>query len=464
MINDPNKDDQLDDNAIEPDFANEESMHDDSVGFDDDPYQDDPTSDDLDFDDMDDDFDDDVSYDQPVTGGSSVNWFNVFIFGFLAVAIIGTAIFYVPRILGGMPAQNAPQQQQQAEAMQLENGTAEDNQQLAEEAVSMGANNQMAQQGGLLNNPELLSDTANETAVQEATAEPGEEVFNDLNLNNLRAEQQSRDIMMNESPTETMAQNNTVIDQSPATTPAPQPLPVPSDTPVETMDMQMPKDDEIIFEPLSPRGPAMVENDMIMQEMEADTSQARQQPQIATSPVQNEALAQQVQSLSADVEQLSAQLQNFMDTVAERAEQIENRISQVDSGGDIMADGELRNLKSTIADLEQRIASLQAQEEHASPRPQPQRMQETDRALQSNADTSRPTPRPQAIKPTRVTRSIDWTLRGASRGEAIIADPASGATRTVTVGDTIDGLGRITAITMENNRWVVRGSNGVVRQ
>ena len=57
-----------------------------------------------------------------------------------------------------------------------------------------------------------------------------------------------------------------------------------------------------------------------------------------------------------------------------------------------------------------------------------------------------------------------WELRGASPGEAYLADTNSGNMRTIAVGDTVRGIGRVNSIAIENNQWVVRGTNGVVTQ
>lgn len=57
-----------------------------------------------------------------------------------------------------------------------------------------------------------------------------------------------------------------------------------------------------------------------------------------------------------------------------------------------------------------------------------------------------------------------WTLRAASPGLAWIAPSASSQDlRQVEVGDTLPGVGRVTAIEMQGDAWTVRGTKGIIR-
>jgi intracellular multiplication protein IcmG len=59
-------------------------------------------------------------------------------------------------------------------------------------------------------------------------------------------------------------------------------------------------------------------------------------------------------------------------------------------------------------------------------------------------------------------RSVSWELKGASPGKAVLSSKTSGDTRNVVVGDTVQGLGKITMIAREDGRWTVRGTQGQV--
>ena len=59
----------------------------------------------------------------------------------------------------------------------------------------------------------------------------------------------------------------------------------------------------------------------------------------------------------------------------------------------------------------------------------------------------------------------NWELRGAQPGQAMVSTKGGkGDIRTVFVGDTLAGVGRITAITRTPSGWVVRGTNGTLHQ
>lgn len=72
------------------------------------------------------------------------------------------------------------------------------------------------------------------------------------------------------------------------------------------------------------------------------------------------------------------------------------------------------------------------------------------------------TPKPAAAKVTA------WVLRSAQPGAAMIAPKAGGDMKSVRVGDTVSGLGRIIAIEQKHQqkqgRWVVQGTTGVIAQ
>lgn len=68
------------------------------------------------------------------------------------------------------------------------------------------------------------------------------------------------------------------------------------------------------------------------------------------------------------------------------------------------------------------------------------------------------------VKPRKAKKAIKWVLRSAQPGKATIAQVGSSDMRTVEIGQTISGLGRIRAIQIENGLWVVRGTKNSVSQ
>jgi len=75
--------------------------------------------------------------------------------------------------------------------------------------------------------------------------------------------------------------------------------------------------------------------------------------------------------------------------------------------------------------------------------------------------------KPKKIKPVSVKKpkpAPSWTLRSAQTGKAVIALKGTQDLQSVAVGDTVKGLGRITAIEQENGVWIVRTTQGSVFQ
>ncbi len=105
---------------------------------------------------------------------------------------------------------------------------------------------------------------------------------------------------------------------------------------------------------------------------------------------------------------------------------------------------------------EQEIASekVPASEKPASPASS--RTSKQDDMAKAPAKELIPEAKPAPVK------AAAWELKGASPGKAVLSSKTTGDTRNVAVGDTIQGLGKITAIARENGRWTVRGTQGTV--
>lgn len=58
-----------------------------------------------------------------------------------------------------------------------------------------------------------------------------------------------------------------------------------------------------------------------------------------------------------------------------------------------------------------------------------------------------------------------WVLRSAKPGVAWVSEKGSNEMRTISVGDTLSGIGKVTAITTDaSGRWVVNGTRGSIQQ
>lgn len=131
----------------------------------------------------------------------------------------------------------------------------------------------------------------------------------------------------------------------------------------------------------------------------------------------------------------------------------------------------LSEAESRIADLEKQLEEAKANAANNNDRP-------FERASAAEpVKVARPA-RPQATAPkTSVKRVVanddtpkpilrsNWELRSAQPGQAMVSTKTGkGDIRTVFVGDTLSGIGRITAITKTPSGWVVRGTTGTLHQ
>lgn len=80
------------------------------------------------------------------------------------------------------------------------------------------------------------------------------------------------------------------------------------------------------------------------------------------------------------------------------------------------------------------------------------------------------TPRTIVTKPVQVSqpkplqKKRSWILKSAGAGKAILSDKETGDLKTVRIGDSVPGLGRIISISMDHSSWVVKGTSGFVTE
>ncbi|MEZ5919633.1 MAG: hypothetical protein R3D66_07005 [Alphaproteobacteria bacterium] len=78
--------------------------------------------------------------------------------------------------------------------------------------------------------------------------------------------------------------------------------------------------------------------------------------------------------------------------------------------------------------------------------------------------------KPQPLPPSdtasmaSVTDGPLWVLRSAQPGKAVLSEKGSNDLKTVEVGDSLKGIGKIVAIERVDGRWIVQGMQGIVSQ
>lgn len=174
---------------------------------------------------------------------------------------------------------------------------------------------------------------------------------------------------------------------------------------------------------------------------------SQQMSSLATAP------ATQAQSAtpSPDVKALEAQLSRLESRLATLSE----KNNEIEVSAPVVRQAKAKPVKATAA-----TPSKKAESAWDKPyKPQ------TPAAGRLGADVSvvakAPAPVP-VVQPVAATAG-GWRLQGAQPGRAILGS-TSGDIREVGVGDTVPGLGRITAIGQMGGQWVVQATGGAVSQ
>jgi hypothetical protein len=117
-----------------------------------------------------------------------------------------------------------------------------------------------------------------------------------------------------------------------------------------------------------------------------------------------------------------------------------------------LTDTKIEDLLAAIKGLEQKIDTLDQTTNTARRRqtePQPSVQKKT-------ANTRKAQP--------RKVKKMEWQLRSAQTGKAVVALKGTNDFRTVEVGTHLSGIGKIKSIMLENGRWVVRGAHAKITQ
>lgn len=156
------------------------------------------------------------------------------------------------------------------------------------------------------------------------------------------------------------------------------------------------------------------------------------------------------------------------------------------SDAEVKLQAELTAAQARIADLEKQVADARAAQAEAEKRaaeadksptlaspsdvvsveddtpavtaaPAPKQIESPTEIVTRKARVSSST----VVKAEKITR---WELRSAQEGSAMIGKPGESDLKTIQVGETVPGLGRITAIEKRGEGWVVQGTQARLTQ
>lgn len=141
----------------------------------------------------------------------------------------------------------------------------------------------------------------------------------------------------------------------------------------------------------------------------------------------------------------------------ERIKALTDRLDQLEAQ---LADKD-KKIETTTSELEavkQKLASAESAAANAAAVPAPAAHAKEDNAAPQKATA------PKAKKKKSSVSSGKWILRAAQPGRAWISKPGERDMKALQVGDTVAGLGRVTAITYDGQKWAVVGTQGRVNQ
>ncbi|WP_435640649.1 alginate biosynthesis protein AlgP [Micavibrio aeruginosavorus] len=162
-------------------------------------------------------------------------------------------------------------------------------------------------------------------------------------------------------------------------------------------------------------------------------------------------VAEQAPSTESIDPDMGAQMLDRLDLIAARLDQLEDDLSVVRKESAATATDEVEELRAAVKALEKKL-NTQAQAPAVSSSDTPP----------SRTTTLKAEPKPKPV--ARQAQSVQWVLKGAQPGRAMVARAGESEMRTVEVGDSLPGVGRISSIAYENGRWVVIGSEGRISQ
>jgi hypothetical protein len=158
------------------------------------------------------------------------------------------------------------------------------------------------------------------------------------------------------------------------------------------------------------------------------------------------------------IEELTARIDSLQKALDQANQQLNQSIGSA---------GDPNGLEYRVDKLERRLEGLRRGKNNAVASPS----SETSTESTVVGEEKKPAKRKIAAKPTKKTESSaekapknSWVLRAAAPGEGWIAQSASSTElKKIHVGDTVPGIGKVTAIEADGDAWVVRGAKGSIQ-
>ena len=194
---------------------------------------------------------------------------------------------------------------------------------------------------------------------------------------------------------------------------------------------------------------------------------AAKTPEPAQPSVSPEAVTENTKAIEA--------VDGRLEELFKRIEQLESDIGSVKDSKQADTQGleqTVESLKAEIAELKNRPvpASGPVRAEKSAAVEEPDTDEPSDEAVEeapkpAPKKPAKPKPaKTAAKKPAAAASSGRWELRAAQPGRAWVSRPGERDMQSVEVGQSLAGIGRVTAILYQNGRWTVQGSSGQINQ
>lgn len=392
-----------------------------------------------------------------------------------AVVVGGVVMMMQMGLLGGgqpaptQPAQGqAQQQQQQVQAQQAAATPVKAPE--TQRDVIYGANLQDEQAQKKNEDTGPKTGFMNDPAVMQSVKDQAERAFYGDDFTFEKESGVSRKDQESDSPATGDGDSSLSVDVVKGTPPMPAPIKTEMDldgplTPMPKAEEEAPASFSGGFEERVPRipdgdkaaSPSLPKAADIMKDKEAQDTMASA---VRVDETSDKATADAAQAGAISSDQFEA-LNSKLDMIFDRLDSVELEVASLkdlarNGGGvdsKIMAD-----LQKTVKSLEGKVGTLSKE----------QKKQET--ATTSRAvSTTRSVPSPErsytppSVK-TGTSATPKWVLKAAQPGKAWVMREGGNDMLSVSVGESLEGIGRIESVEYADNQWVVRGTKGKITQ
>lgn len=144
-------------------------------------------------------------------------------------------------------------------------------------------------------------------------------------------------------------------------------------------------------------------------------------------------------------------IEQKLSVILDRLDEMDLQITQIREAGN----SKIEDISDDLDSLKKEMGEI-ADNKTSSPVAQPAK----------KVTSATPAQKKTAAAPKKVSKpkAPSWELRAAQPGKAWVSKKGQKDMQPVVVGDSLNGIGRVTAISYDGRRWVVQGTSGRILQ